>query len=152
MRLSMNGTVHCDGWLTLPGWEMSARLFCLRQIPSKVGVTWCHICSLFTLIMRCCHFDYSAHTWATLQTGVSLTLNLVGFCDCVRGIIEPSQTDIYACRVMALCHRHSTQSFTVIIHNDHSCIYAIFFYPPINLLSKHLLNICYHIQIVVTAF
>ena len=120
--------------------EMSARLFCLRQIPSKVGVTRCHICSLFTLIMRCCHFDYSAHTWATLQTGASLTLNLLGFCDSVRGIIEqaPSQTDIYACRVMALCHRHSTQSFTVIIHNHHSCIYAIFFYPPINLLSKHL--------------
>ena len=99
---------------------MSARLFCLRQIPSKVGVTRCHICSLFTLIMRCCHFDYSAHTWATLQTGVSLTLNLVGFCDCARGLIEPSQTDIYACA--ALWHyatgirlSHSRSLFTMII-------------------------------------
>ena len=65
-------------------------------------------------------------------------MNPVGFCDSVS-IIEQagSQTDIYACGVIALCHRHSTQSFTVIIHNDHSCIYAICC-TPIILLSTHL--------------
>ena len=38
---------------------------CSASSRSQVEVTRCHICSLFTLIMRRCHFDYSARTWAT---------------------------------------------------------------------------------------
>ena len=105
---------------------------CSASSRSQVEVTRCHICSLFTLIMRRCHFDYSARTWhwiwwvSVTLWGVSLNRQWVKQICVPRYGIMPQAFDSVIrghysqWSFLYLCHLlHSNHSLTLTSESGH---------------------------------